>query len=562
MGTKRLSVSAELINAAVGGYDSLASAVQALSSGSPAGIYANLAALTAAKPTGDTKIYVTTDNGNWNYWTGTIWASGGVYQATSIADGSVGIAHMQTALRVNESINLFNKATVSTGKDLDTTNGNLINNAAKCVSDFIPVLPLMAYTRTTSNRRAYYTSEYVFISGTTIGTDFSTPENAAYMKISMDNTALETEMLSYTWMNTATYQEYVDWRIDGDNLSKLYPAAEEVSSRNLLVYETLECGVDYAPSTGVRTFANGPMWTAPIPVKPGHFYSFSTARTHIFWDATDVFIMGQTNSYVKAPVNAAYMRAKIISKTELIAGVNIVEGNDRSAVYILPKKIRYKTENIDGFYSSKWRGKSWWVMGDSQSTGDGIAGTYATQPYHYLLAYERGIIVNSLATSGRTISGTNENDMCMQVTNGKMPATEYAPDLITICGGANDYGYNYVIGVNTDTTPGTFKGGLNKLFTDLLTRFPKSSIGFITPLMRATNTANAAGLYQVDYINAIKEIAALYSIPVLDLYNQGGINFRIAAVNTALSVGGDGLHANNDGHKILAGRIGAFIESL
>ena len=48
-------------------------------SGSPKGTYASLAALTAALPVGSANIYVTIDDGNWNYWNGTAWTAGGIY---------------------------------------------------------------------------------------------------------------------------------------------------------------------------------------------------------------------------------------------------------------------------------------------------------------------------------------------------------------------------------------------------------------------------------------------------------------------------------------------------
>lgn len=47
---------------------------------SPAGAYANLAALISANPAHD-KIYITLDDGKWNYWNGTAFVAGGVYQA-------------------------------------------------------------------------------------------------------------------------------------------------------------------------------------------------------------------------------------------------------------------------------------------------------------------------------------------------------------------------------------------------------------------------------------------------------------------------------------------------
>lgn len=54
-----------------------------IGSGSPKGVYPNLTMLQQDFPTGDSHIYVTTDNGNWYYWNGTVWVSGGVYQAST-----------------------------------------------------------------------------------------------------------------------------------------------------------------------------------------------------------------------------------------------------------------------------------------------------------------------------------------------------------------------------------------------------------------------------------------------------------------------------------------------
>lgn len=56
--------------------------IQNVASGSPKGVYANLSALQAAKPNGDSGIYVTTDNGHWYYYSDG-WKDGGVYQASA-----------------------------------------------------------------------------------------------------------------------------------------------------------------------------------------------------------------------------------------------------------------------------------------------------------------------------------------------------------------------------------------------------------------------------------------------------------------------------------------------
>lgn len=58
-------------------------------SGSPKGVYATLALLQSAFPTGNTNVYVVSADGHWYYWNGTTWTSGGVYQAEKLADNSV-----------------------------------------------------------------------------------------------------------------------------------------------------------------------------------------------------------------------------------------------------------------------------------------------------------------------------------------------------------------------------------------------------------------------------------------------------------------------------------------
>lgn len=63
--------------------------VNGLVSGSPKGAYATLADLQAAKPTGDTGIYVVSADGQWYYWDGNAWTAGAAYQSASVKAGDV-----------------------------------------------------------------------------------------------------------------------------------------------------------------------------------------------------------------------------------------------------------------------------------------------------------------------------------------------------------------------------------------------------------------------------------------------------------------------------------------
>ena len=62
--------------------------LNAVASGSPAGVYSTVSALTTADPD-HSKIYVVTADGHWYYYGNSQWNDGGTYQAEEIADNSV-----------------------------------------------------------------------------------------------------------------------------------------------------------------------------------------------------------------------------------------------------------------------------------------------------------------------------------------------------------------------------------------------------------------------------------------------------------------------------------------
>ena len=66
-------------------YINLQTQINALASGSPAGVYSTYNDLVAADPNHN-KIFVVASNGNWYYYNSTTnsWTSGGVYQSTSL----------------------------------------------------------------------------------------------------------------------------------------------------------------------------------------------------------------------------------------------------------------------------------------------------------------------------------------------------------------------------------------------------------------------------------------------------------------------------------------------
>ena len=76
---------------------------KSIGNGGPKGVYATVAALTSAKPKGDSNVYVVSADGCWYFWSGSAWTKGGIYQSTGISDGSISYSMLNAALQSNAS---------------------------------------------------------------------------------------------------------------------------------------------------------------------------------------------------------------------------------------------------------------------------------------------------------------------------------------------------------------------------------------------------------------------------------------------------------------------------
>ena len=140
-------------------------------------------------------------------------------------------------------------------------------------------------------------------------------------------------------------------------------------------------------------------------------------------------------------------------------------------------------------------------------------------------------------------------------------------DLIIIYMGTNDYGHETPLGTIDDTTDTSFYGALNVIIPWLIENRPNSRIVIMTPIHRygfgtssITGTAftydylpNGRGYKLSDYVNALKDIANKYSLPVIDLYNLFTLDPTDATTRTNYIP--DGLHPNAAGHRLLADTI-------
>ena len=143
-------------------------------------------------------------------------------------------------------------------------------------------------------------------------------------------------------------------------------------------------------------------------------------------------------------------------------------------------------------------------------------------------------------------------------------------DAVVVFGGTNDFGHgNIPLGQMGDTDVYTFYGALRTLCLYLIKNYPDKQIVFMTPLHRLNEeldynkrkedgNPNARPL--VDFVNAIREVCELFSIPVLDMFKDSGMPARVWAWCEKYMP--DGLHPNDEGQKIIAHKLQKFLENL
>lgn len=135
-------------------------------------------------------------------------------------------------------------------------------------------------------------------------------------------------------------------------------------------------------------------------------------------------------------------------------------------------------------------------------------------------------------------------------------------DLVVVFGGTNDYGHGDApFGVFEDRTPETFCGACHVLFTDLIEKYPDAQLVVMTPLHRYGEENAPEGCEVLEeYVKMIRRVAEYYAIPVLDLYAVSGIQPNVPVIKEKYCP--DGLHPNDEGHRLMAEKLEGFLRAL
>ncbi|HEY4467328.1 MAG TPA: SGNH/GDSL hydrolase family protein [Klebsiella sp.] len=426
------------------------------------------------------------------------------------------------------------------------------------VTGWIPVKPSQQYImNAASGVVVFFDVNKAKVSNGTIanGTVFTTPSDAVYVRFQVYNLAAKNTLMmvegsalpaSYLSFGAPT-STYVDRQalITARSVAlSLQKVAVNLYNSELALTDT---GVSY--QTGGLTSSAGYFATPKMMVTPGDwFVSTYGSGGGAFYGLDGTFLSGFQNLVANTPYavpdNAYFVRFQVYNLTRLNS-LMVSPGQTVPAGYV---PFGGQAQELP------WQGKGIGFLGDSiTNTGNYIAPLLSRTGMVQIANY--GVPGQGVRTMADSLNATTIDAM----------------DFISILGGTNDYGGNRRLGTIADaradyddTTVKSFYYDVFYVLDKIYTLKPNVRVMFSTPLKRGAfenqpvyPAANSAGFTLPQYVQAIKEVCVLFSVPVCDLFAESGLNLYNLSVYTS-----DNLHPNAAGGELMARRMASAINQL
>jgi lysophospholipase L1-like esterase len=214
-----------------------------------------------------------------------------------------------------------------------------------------------------------------------------------------------------------------------------------------------------------------------------------------------------------------------------------------------------------------WQGKTALFLGDSITQGHGVSSI--DKVFWQLVGGELKMTVKGYGVGGTRIAPQKKevNEAWNENFIERAKKMDKTADVICVFGGTNDYGHGDApIGTIEDRTSDTFYGALYTLFSYLCSTYPTAHIFVMTPLHRLNEDSPRGDGYKeptlplCGYVKIIREVAEKFSLPVVDLYKNSGIQPAIEEHKTRYMP--DGLHPNDLGHEKLARMVVKHLQNV
>lgn len=215
-------------------------------------------------------------------------------------------------------------------------------------------------------------------------------------------------------------------------------------------------------------------------------------------------------------------------------------------------------------------GKKIVVLGDSITAG--AAASSESNVYHQRL--KEMLNLGELVAYG--IGGTriarqktpSKEPLFDQDFNMRADTMDIDADLAVVFGGTNDFGHGLApMGAFGDDTVYTFYGACKCLFEKLIKTY-NGNVVVVTPMHRfgednpfgEDSYKPTAGPLLKDYVHVILETAKSLNLHVCNLWDDYDLNPNLG--DNAKYFISDGLHPNDEGHKLIAQKLANYLKSL
>lgn len=563
-------------------YNSLLSQI---TGGSPAGVFADLATLQASTTADITKIYLTIDNGYWNYYdtdTST-WTAGGEYLANDYVSG---ITPNQLTFMEQKTLNIFDKTKELTHGSMDNY-GQIGTSANHYLTGLCPCKAGVTYYKANNYSGAFYDENQELLSYWAYGeTSVTAPAGAKYIQ----SWFLNEDLANYYISTINHYSEFGfnPFYIKDSNLidliqslSNLKPKIEIndtdfFTTNDTNIFNSKNIVQNYAINGNGVLIANEGFSTTDylrLPAQTGHIVttecyticefdsSYNITAYHSGNNTAKEFDLAEGTAYLRVTFSNSNLSTALILLNESIAEyqektIKSLEFRTTAQLESIINQMSNNATFVSNVQSIAQglplTSLNWTAMGDSWTEENNTA----TKNYVKLIEDALNVDVTNLGLSGTGFKrGEGSSNAYYQRTTS-IPLTT---DILTIMASGNDLSQGYSIGNATDTGTTTICGCINTLLDNIYTRFTGIRVGIISVAPWQNNTPEDTTNFTT-YVSKIKEICNLRGVPFLDLFHQSNLRPNNSTFRTAFMP--DGVHPNDNGYKLFANRIIEFIKSL
>ncbi|MBO5883719.1 MAG: SGNH/GDSL hydrolase family protein [Clostridia bacterium] len=220
------------------------------------------------------------------------------------------------------------------------------------------------------------------------------------------------------------------------------------------------------------------------------------------------------------------------------------------------------------------KGKKVVFLGDSITEGVGVSNLENRYDNRLKKMLSLGEAVN-FGLSGTRFAYQTKPSSCPSFDLyfcGRSMNMDKDADVVIVYGAVNDYIHGDApFGTEDDRLPFSFRGATHRLMKYLTEEYKGKPIVFMTPARChfagfsdeevSKNTLKAPDAKPLlEYVDIINNTAKLYGVHVLDLYRNLPINPNIPEDSDKYTT--DGLHFNDEGHRVLAETLADFLKKI